>query len=284
MTAHHTTATAAGTATVVQAEDALLRLHTAVVTTTPTAKIPATTATLTRVLTSGVPLHQVDNLTRQWATGATTPDPTGHQPLATFLVTVNPGDLHTWADEARHLTTRHGEYLHQLTEDIRTNGIRQPVLIGTDGRCWDGHHRVIAAARLGHTTIPVTYACTGLHTCTDHAKWRVTRNPDTGPRLHQPRSRHAVRHPYPTHAHHHRTTHHEGPLMPIHNCPGLFNCTNHPRWHVTKARPLWEGHRPLEWWVYPPGRYHFGTGQYFATREAAFVYAQRRANHTRSNQ
>lgn len=36
--------------------------------------------------------------------------------------------------------------------------VDQPVLLGNDGRVWDGHHRIVAARRLGFTHIPTEAA------------------------------------------------------------------------------------------------------------------------------
>lgn len=49
-----------------------------------------------------------------------------------------------------------GCYQRKLEAHLREVGrIDQPVCLGPDGRVWDGHHRIVAARRLGFTTIPV---------------------------------------------------------------------------------------------------------------------------------
>jgi len=45
----------------------------------------------------------------------------------------------------------------QLAADIGRTGIREPVLLGTDGRVWDGHHRIVLARYL-HLPIPYEIA------------------------------------------------------------------------------------------------------------------------------
>ncbi|WP_217182684.1 ParB N-terminal domain-containing protein [Streptomyces sp. AC495_CC817] len=45
-----------------------------------------------------------------------------------------------------------------LMESIRADGIREPVLLGNDGRVWDGHHRIIVAMHLGLDAIPVKFS------------------------------------------------------------------------------------------------------------------------------
>lgn len=61
----------------------------------------------------------------------------------------------TWDEEFADLDTIHPEELRALHQDIATNGIKEPVLIGNDGRLWDGHHRLRIAVRLGIGYVPV---------------------------------------------------------------------------------------------------------------------------------
>jgi ParB-like chromosome segregation protein Spo0J len=42
-----------------------------------------------------------------------------------------------------------------LVADISANGVREPILLGDDGRVWDGHHRICAAIELNLTELPV---------------------------------------------------------------------------------------------------------------------------------
>lgn len=79
-------------------------------------------------------------------------------PLDKFLTTVKPGDEWGWGIEIALLIRNHSERVEALVRDISRQGIHTPILIGTDGRCWDGHHRITAAFLLGLQTIPVTYA------------------------------------------------------------------------------------------------------------------------------
>lgn len=89
------------------------------------------------------------------------------------------GDGWTWDDEAADLLTAPcyctsapvqsdtvvvvgdpcptpGHYQMRLEEHLRRRGrIEQPICLGTDGRIWDGHHRIVAAIRLGFTSLPV---------------------------------------------------------------------------------------------------------------------------------
>ena len=71
-------------------------------------------------------------------------------PLARVLAEVRCGSQDwTWEEEWADLDRRHAEtgYLAKLGQRIRENGITMPVLIGSDGRLWDGHHRLRIAVR-----------------------------------------------------------------------------------------------------------------------------------------
>lgn len=66
-----------------------------------------------------------------------------------------------WAEEERQIHANWPNHLHALTEDISRRGVREPVLLGDDGRVWDGHHRLVAAASLDPSLrIPVEYGTT----------------------------------------------------------------------------------------------------------------------------
>jgi len=79
-------------------------------------------------------------------------------PLARVLTEVQCGSQDwSWEEEWADLDRRHAEtgYLTELEQQIRQNGITMPVLIGSDGRLWDGHHRLRIAVRLGIGYVPV---------------------------------------------------------------------------------------------------------------------------------
>lgn len=69
-----------------------------------------------------------------------------------------PGDGHSWSDEIDWLTDNHLLRLYCLSRNIKKHGIREPILLGDDGRVWDGHHRIAAAYQLGLQEVPVQYA------------------------------------------------------------------------------------------------------------------------------
>jgi hypothetical protein len=68
---------------------------------------------------------------------------------------VGSGDW-SWRDEYEKLIDR--PVTQQLIESIRSEGIREPVLLGNDGRVWDGHHRIVVAMHLGLDTVPVEFS------------------------------------------------------------------------------------------------------------------------------
>ncbi|MCT9092904.1 ParB N-terminal domain-containing protein [Streptomyces sp. ASQP_92] len=79
-------------------------------------------------------------------------------PLKRVLAEVRCGSQDwSWDEEWADLDKRHAAtgYLAKLEQQIRENGITMPVLIGSDGRLWDGHHRLRIAVRLGIGYVPV---------------------------------------------------------------------------------------------------------------------------------
>lgn len=58
----------------------------------------------------------------------------------------------TWADESRDLWDRDRQKMAALVSSIRWSGLREPeddeepICLGNDGRVWEGHHRLVAAA------------------------------------------------------------------------------------------------------------------------------------------
>jgi hypothetical protein len=67
----------------------------------------------------------------------------------------------TWADEAHDLATRSPDYQAGVVERVHREGAGflddagGPILLGNDGRVWDGHHRICAALTLGLQTVRV---------------------------------------------------------------------------------------------------------------------------------
>lgn len=82
----------------------------------------------------------------------------GSVSLVELLSTVKDGDEHGWDAEFEYLRMEHGARIRSLIGSILRTGIRAPILIGDDGRVWDGHHRLYAAHVLGFKQVPVEYA------------------------------------------------------------------------------------------------------------------------------
>lgn len=79
-------------------------------------------------------------------------------PLDRILAEVAVGSGNwSWDEEWADLERRHAEtgYLVELEQQIREKGIITPVLIGNDGRLWDGHHRLCVAVKVGLEYVPV---------------------------------------------------------------------------------------------------------------------------------
>jgi hypothetical protein len=86
-------------------------------------------------------------------------------PLAELTARWAPGSYPqpwTWDDEERHILAQvclccgqPGHYQLALEAHLAEHGLTQGVCLGTDGRIWDGHHRIVAARRLGIERIPL---------------------------------------------------------------------------------------------------------------------------------
>ncbi len=71
------------------------------------------------------------------------------------VFTVGSGEW-SWEEEVKKLANR--DRTKQLVESIHTEGIREPILLGNDGRVWDGHHRITVARHLGIRDVPVEFS------------------------------------------------------------------------------------------------------------------------------
>lgn len=81
---------------------------------------------------------------------------------SSLLVVFRPGDYpdRTWPEEFAWLWEHDTHKMDMLTTSIQETGIREPILLGSDGRIWDGHHRLAAAMRLGIDKVPVVFSGT----------------------------------------------------------------------------------------------------------------------------
>ena len=62
---------------------------------------------------------------------------------------VKDGDELGWPAQLRDLWTNHRCCLLSLLDSVVAVGFREPIQLGSDGRLWDGHHRVAVALTLG---------------------------------------------------------------------------------------------------------------------------------------
>lgn len=79
-------------------------------------------------------------------------------PLRSFLEVIRDGDERGWNEEYAFLWGNHRERMEDLGRAVISEGILEPILVGSDGRVWDGHHRVGVAIALGLETIPITFS------------------------------------------------------------------------------------------------------------------------------
>lgn len=78
-----------------------------------------------------------------------------------FLMTnFEDGDQHGWKTEFDFLRSDlgHKARLDDLKESIAEVGVIEPIILGLDGRVWDGHHRICAAFDLGIEHVPVKFS------------------------------------------------------------------------------------------------------------------------------
>jgi hypothetical protein len=77
-------------------------------------------------------------------------------PLAHLLSVYRPGsDDHDWQTEFDQV--EQFDWFDGLMTSIQETGIQNPILLGADGRVWDGHHRITAAFKLGVAAVPVEF-------------------------------------------------------------------------------------------------------------------------------
>ncbi|MEH3033343.1 MAG: ParB N-terminal domain-containing protein [Aeromicrobium erythreum] len=79
-------------------------------------------------------------------------------PLRVVLDGWRDGEEHGWQTEFDWIESNHSGQIDMLTSSIQQDGIRVPILLGNDGRVWDGHHRLCAANRLALESVPVEVA------------------------------------------------------------------------------------------------------------------------------
>lgn len=78
--------------------------------------------------------------------------------VADVLAQYTPGDPWGWSTEFAGLWADDTEHMLELVADINDHGFNEPILLGNDGRVWDGHHRLAVAAALLIEGIPTREA------------------------------------------------------------------------------------------------------------------------------
>lgn len=62
----------------------------------------------------------------------------------------------SWGEEFSRI--RHDDRTLDLIQGLPEEGMRESILLGSDGRVWDGHHRIVAAMYLGINRVPVAFS------------------------------------------------------------------------------------------------------------------------------
>lgn len=85
-------------------------------------------------------------------------DKNGLMDLRYLLTNFTDGDGLGWPAEFTWLRTFDHRIIADLTVSIAREGFKEPIQLGTDGRIWDGHHRLCVAESLYWRRIPVEFA------------------------------------------------------------------------------------------------------------------------------
>jgi ParB-like chromosome segregation protein Spo0J len=78
--------------------------------------------------------------------------------LQEILTTYQDGDGIGWPAALAWVRTYHATKIAELTIDVANRGFQEPISLGTDGRVWDGHHRLAVAEALGWKHLPILHA------------------------------------------------------------------------------------------------------------------------------
>lgn len=120
----------------------------------------ATVSNLTAVAAAPTPATGSDlaKFADQRVKAALTDAPVREVPLAAVLSIYADGDEIGWHAEFERLWREQQSYMDMLAASIQATGMHMPILLGSDGRVWDGHHRLAVAQRLGLETVPVEFS------------------------------------------------------------------------------------------------------------------------------
>lgn len=82
-------------------------------------------------------------------------------PFDTVLSRYRDGDEIGWDREFDVIESEHTAKFDQITTSMQESGQHDPILLGPDGRVWDGHKRLAAARALGWRAVKVSYRLDG---------------------------------------------------------------------------------------------------------------------------
>jgi len=71
------------------------------------------------------------------------------------IATYKDGDEVGWEQEFALLYQTHTDKLDELRGSILAEGMHTPIWLGSDGRIWDGHHRLLIAVEQNLDSVPV---------------------------------------------------------------------------------------------------------------------------------
>lgn len=89
---------------------------------------------------------------------SSTPTPPETMLLADLLANWKDGEEHGWQTEFDDVQSRFTAEFDEIANSIQEHGQTDPVLLGNDGRVWDGHKRLTVLHALGIETVLVTRA------------------------------------------------------------------------------------------------------------------------------
>lgn len=79
-----------------------------------------------------------------------------------ILENFTPGEeANAWSDEFVWIIENDYTHTARLAREVKRVGMNLPILLGNDGRVWNGHHRLLVALILGMTEVPVVHADDG---------------------------------------------------------------------------------------------------------------------------
>lgn len=76
------------------------------------------------------------------------PEPAHPRPPDNVIEHYKDGDEVGWSTELEWLWTDDRERMLALMDLVLKEGFQEPILLGNDGRLWDGHHRIAVALAL----------------------------------------------------------------------------------------------------------------------------------------